>query len=358
MLRIILFCGVVIQYAHLFAQEGRGDLRFVWYNVENFFDTFDDSLIQDEEFIQGGIRQWTWDRFEKKAGMIAKVLAGAGGWKPPDIIGLAEIENSFTLYKLCRETPLLKYEYNWIHKDSPDRRGIDIALMYLPGSFQPMDYSFHEVPLKSDERTRDILYVKGLVFGKDTLHLILNHWPSRWDGKLATEGKRKAAATICRMLVDSIVKSGSSPSLMIAGDFNDEPDDVSIRKTLGVRSLVNSGEPVLDSVLYELKSDADKRVRGSLKYRGRWYAYDQIFVSGSLTDSYLPSSPCMRIYRPDFLIERDDEWTGMRPYRTWRGYKYSGGFSDHLPVYVDLLSVPTPSLFPASADGLPHNCSR
>ena len=162
MLRKILLFIVLFQCALLFGKDRRVDLRFVWYNVENLFDPFDDSLTLDEEFLPGGLRQWNWDRFERKIERICKVIAGTGGWAPPEIVALAEIENDFVLYWLCRRSPLLKYGYRWIHKDSPDPRGIDIAILYLPDAFHPLQYKFHRLDISHDpgEGTRDILHLK------------------------------------------------------------------------------------------------------------------------------------------------------------------------------------------------------
>ena len=345
---------VVFQCAHLCAQEGRGDLRFVWYNVENLFDPFDDSLILDEEFLPGGLRQWNWVRFERKIEMICKVIAGTGGWAPSEIVALAEVENDFVLHWLCRETPLLKYGYRWIHEDSPDPRGIDIALLYLPDAFKPLQYTFYGVDISpyTGKRTRDILHVKGIVYEKDTLHLILNHWPSRWEGKLETENRRRLAALRCRRLFDSITVAENSPAIIVSGDFNDEASDPSIRLTLGVQACETRIGNINDTLLYSLSSNTDKHVRGSLKYRGRWYLFDQVFTSGSLLcngrgecSGLYVLCDGMKVYRPDFLLERDIQWAGLKPFRTWNGYHYAGGFSDHLPVYVDLWSIQVPYPF-------------
>lgn len=377
MLRCLFIGLAVLQCARGWAQEGRGDVRFVWWNTENFFDPFDDSLTEDEEFLPWSPRHWTWERFERKTVNISRVIAATGGWKPPEIIGLAEIENKLVMHRLCRKSPLLKYNYQWIHEDSPDSRGIDVALMYLPSSFQPLHYAYHKAYEEKGIKTRDILYVKGLVAGGDTLHLILNHWPSRWGGILETEGRRAYAAACCRRLIDSIMHAGGRPCILIAGDFNDEATDNSIKKVLAIQSCREPDGPYPDSLIFKLERAQESHVEGSLnydvegslKYQGRWYGFDQVFVSGHMLYSgnqlsivsgkkqlstiyggkqlnsmhgqdarsgLFVMSDGLRIYQPAFLLERDDQYTGMKPRRTWIGYRYQDGFSDHLPVIVDL----------------------
>ena len=332
-----ILCIIICLFpGHLLAQKARGDLRFVWYNVENLFDPFDDSLKADEEFLPWGMRHWTWQRFENKINRLYKVLASSGGWHPPELIGLCEVENNFVLYRLCRKSPLRKYGYRWIHHESPDRRGIDVALLYLPAAFHPLAHSWHEIDFADTNKfSRDILYVNGTVNIQDTLHLILNHWPSRWEGKLESEPARLAAALVARQLFDSIIQQSDRAGILLAGDFNDEISDPGIMDVLGVKSC-RSG--FSDKLLYHLQEGRHAVVPGTLKYRGRWYSFDHIFASGGLLSGNKLHIFCdgLKIHAPAFLLERDTDWPGLKPYRTWHGYRYQPGFSDHLPVYVDL----------------------
>ena len=154
------------------AQECRGDVRFVFYNVENLFDTFDDSLSLDDEFLPWGNRSWTWGKFLEKEHRICKTLASIGLWEPPELVGLCEIENRFVLNWLTRKTPLMKYNYRIIHQDSPDERGIDVALLYLPSRFRVLNW--YCVPVQGlRDPTRDVLYVRGLVMDRDTIHILI-----------------------------------------------------------------------------------------------------------------------------------------------------------------------------------------
>ncbi|MFC2098500.1 endonuclease/exonuclease/phosphatase family protein [Bacteroidota bacterium] len=354
---LLLICSI-----QLSAQEERGDLRFVFYNVENLFDPFDDSLKHDDEFLPGAERHWTWERFLDKEQKVYKVLVSAGGWKPAELIGLCEVENRFVLNWLVRKTPLLKYNYKVIHQDSPDERGIDVAFLYQPSKFRvldwrsiPVGYFCRESPCKegfikpaedgqkassgadpevrSVDFTRDILYIRGTAMERDTIHIVICHWPSRWEGYLESLPNRLEAAQTLKCLVDSIWSMDRHSSIIVAGDLNDELTDPSLSTILRVR---NSGSNILDTCLYD--TGGESTPPGTLKYRGRWYEFDHILVSGGfITDSVLHvREGGKKIHAPDFLFEKDPVSPGKRPYRTFNAYRYSGGFSDHLPVYIDL----------------------
>jgi hypothetical protein len=327
---MLLLCGGIAC-----AQEGRGDLRFVFYNVENLFDPFEDSLTMDEEFLPAGIRHWTWERFLEKERRIYKVLAAAGGWEPPGIVGLSEIENRFVLHWLTSRTPLLKYNYRIIHRDGPDERGIEVALLYLAAKFTPFYWDYIAVEGLT-EPTRDILYVKGLALNLDTLHIFICHWPSRWEGYLESMHERMTAAGTLCLKLDSLRRLAPGARILVAGDFNDELTDPSLSKILGVR---NPGIHLSDTLLYNTGAGSigSHRVMGTLKYGSTWYEFDHIFASASLfDDSGLHIRPGgKRVLKIGFLLEEDPVHTGIRPLRTYRGYKYCGGFSDHLPVYID-----------------------
>ena len=167
-------------------------IRLVFYNVENLFDYFDDPDTRDEEFLPEGKRHWTKRRYEDKLQKIAKTIIATGGWEPPALVGLCEIENRYVLEGLTSFTPLKPIGYEIVHQDSPDKRGIDVALFYRPEKFQLIDYTYHPVnfPFEPESRTRDILHAVGILPGQDTLHLFVNHWPSKYGGALETIPKR------------------------------------------------------------------------------------------------------------------------------------------------------------------------
>ncbi|MDE5424235.1 endonuclease [Ancylomarina sp. DW003] len=320
-------------------EELRPDYRILFYNVENLFDTKDDSLTNDADFLPQGKKYWTWKKYRDKCSKIAKIIISAGGWELPEIVGLCEIENQNTLKGILYSTALKRSDYHIIHRESPDHRGIDVALLYQPNRFFPIDTSFLELKYTSIKKstTREILYVKGATHTDDTLHLFVNHWPSRWGGQLESEYKRIAAATLLKSKVDSIFQTNSKSKIVIMGDFNDYPNNKSISKTL--KASIPS-EKLDCNQLYNLASILEKESAiGSHKYQGVWGMLDQFIVSGSLiqTDGILQTDiNGMHLFAPDYLIEKDRSYKGRCPFRTYIGYKYNGGFSDHLPIYLDL----------------------
>jgi len=312
-----------------FSQGEELHITIMFWNVENLFDPFDDSLTHDDEFTPEGERHWTWSKFKNKLNNLYKVITISGGWYPPDIIGFCEIENRWVLEQLVRNTPLSKYEYRVIHYDSPDPRGIDVGMLYLPGSFRPI----YSAPVRvmglkpEDEPTRDILYVKGMIPGPDTLHLFINHWPSRYQGEKVSAPKRFAAAGILKKNIDSLFRINYNNRIIVFGDFNDEPADQSISEILAAGNI--SGD-IEASTLYNLVIPEIHSFPGTQKYQGKWFFFDQFIVSGSLLRSI--DSCCMTILDYDFLLEEDKSYVGSKPFRTYNGYRYRGGFSDHLPV--------------------------
>jgi predicted extracellular nuclease len=317
----------------------RGDLRILFYNVENHFDCFDDSLRMDNEFLPMGEKAWTFEKYRKKAQRIGKVIMAAGEWEFPDVIGLCEVENRFTIEGIFQFGPMNNISYEVIHKESPDRRGIDVALVYQPERFQILDTNFLKVCYRQDtiSSTREILYVKGMTNTMDTLHFFVNHWPSRWGGQLNSEHKRLSAAQVLRRKVDEISSKNGKAKIIIMGDFNDYPTNKSLMEVLSAnepndhpnnKSLYNLAFP------YTVMDDI-----GSHKYKGKWGMMDQFIVSGALINksgTLYCSNTGMSLFAPDFLLIPDRTYYGYKPFRTFVGYKYQGGFSDHLPIVLDL----------------------
>ena len=344
-----------------FGQEEQESIRIMFWNVENFFDPFDDSITLDDEFTSGGNYGWTWGRFNQKLNNIYKVIMSTG-WEPPDIIGLCEVENKWVLERLTRMTPLSKFEYHIIHHDSPDSRGIDVAMLYLPDSYRPLKTAFIPATgLKTnDDPTRDILFVKGIMKSRDTVNIFVNHWPSRYPGQVETMHKRRAAAIVLKRKTDSLFTSEPGCKIIIMGDFNDEPWDESISEILcvgvvrnekepdsGGRKETRSEEPIAalprDSIsdvviirndLYNLIPSLKRSITGTLKFEGRWYLFDQFMISGDLLARIISYE--IEIVDHNFLLIPDEDYTGMKPFRTYNGYIYTGGYSDHLPVILNL----------------------
>lgn len=309
--------------------------RFVFYNCENYFDPFVDSTTSYNEFTPEGERHWTYNRFETKRAHIFKVIAALGGWSWPAVVGFAEIENGFVLGDLLKNTPLSDAGYKVLHYESGDHRGIDVGMIYRYKVVKIL-YS-HPFPLYDEAgkkmATRDILYVKILLSG-DTLHLFINHWPSRYGGLLQSAPSREIAAKTLLHLTDSICMAVEQPAILIMGDFNDDPDDESIQYLTDANHSCR---------LYSLEELPDGYpVKGTLKYQADWNRFDQVIVSGSLKENHtgmVIMGKKAHIFCPDFLLVNDERYLDKKPNRTYNGFKYHGGFSDHLPVYIDLSFV-------------------
>jgi predicted extracellular nuclease len=320
--------------------ESRSEYRIMFYNVENLFDTEDDPEKRDEEFLPEGDRFWSNYRYNQKLSNIYKVIVGVGGWDLPPIVGLCELENRQVLEDLLSRTPLYKSDYKIIHYESPDRRGIDVGLLYRTEYFTPI--SHHPIRVVWPKSigtgtTRDILYVTGTTNTSDTLHVFVNHWPSRWGGQMETEEKRMHVANLVRKATDSIFRVNPYANIIIMGDLNDHPTDRSVLETLKAQTEYDDIKP---KKLYNLSYylEHDKKL-GTHKYNGQWGILDQIIVSSGLMDTTSTIYTTLEdahIYNADFLLEPDDKYPGQRVNRTYIGFKYHGGYSDHLPTFLDL----------------------
>lgn len=315
--------------------------RAMFYNVENLFDSFDDSLTNDEEFTPTGVRHWTWKKMNDKINGIYKTIVALGGWEPPIFVGMCEVENGYMLYRLTHETPLLKFDYGIIHRESPDPRGIDVGLLYRKDLFDLQESRFFRVTFPDDpkRRTREILYARGVIAGIDTVHVFVNHWPSKFGGELESNAGRFAAASTLKQKVDSIKVFYPDARILIMGDFNDEPESTPLVDGLNVCLNANDKCP---SGLVSISAILRSRGQGSYKYQGVWGMIDQIIVSESFLNKkqkLFTSPENASVFRADFLLEPDDAFVGEKPFRTFVGFKYHGGFSDHLPIYIDIFSA-------------------
>lgn len=310
--------------------------RIVSYNVENLFDWMDDPKTDDESFTELGDHEWTQAKFKRKLSNVAKAIVAAGGWQTPFVVGLCEIENAFVVNELVRSTELSYAGYQFVHRDSPDRRGVDVAMLYDPQQFAVIAENFLTVRL--DERpTREILYVKGrLMETGDTLHLFVNHWPSRYGGELESEPKRTLAAQVLRHTTDSIFATNPEANIVIMGDFNDYTSNESITHTLGAIQRWDEAEPAkLYNTCYQYDGNESK---GSHKFEGRWGMLDQLIISGHLLynkEGLHTDLSLVDICSEPFLLKADR--TGFAPKRAFLGSLFANGFSDHLPIFMDLI---------------------
>jgi len=316
----------------------RESFMFTFYNVENLFDTINNPLTNDEDFLPEGNYRWSSYRYYDKLQKIAKVIIAVGGWKAPDIVGLCELENRLVLDELLSKTPLKSFNYEIIHKESPDFRGIDVALLYRKKFFRPLFYDFYVINNPEDTafKTREILYAKGLVNNKDTVHVFVNHWPSRRGGTTQSESNRVLAATVLKSKTDSILNINPLAYIVIVGDFNDEPSDKSITEILQANG---DSLNVNNTRLFNLLAYSEKEGKGSYKYKHEWNQIDQIIVSNAFFEKnaslyfYYNSG---KVFKEDFLLIDDDKYPDKKPWRTYNGPTYNGGFSDHLPVYLEV----------------------
>jgi endonuclease/exonuclease/phosphatase family metal-dependent hydrolase len=333
----LIFLLFILLYFEPQAQKNNG-FSVVFYNAENLFDWKNDPIKSDDEFTPEGDRHWTSNRFYTRINNTAKVLISANEWDKPAIIGLCEIENREVIERLAGETPLKRFSYKIIHKESPDPRGIDVAMLYNPDVFYPINYDY--IPLRNDDgsvrQTREILYASGVLEKTDTVHIFINHWPSRYSGLLKTRPLRNRAATLLRQQVDSIFQLNAAAKIIIIGDFNDQPNDKSLQKHLGAKI---PGKEIIPKTLYNLSQQWVTKGEGTLKYQSQWFVFDQVIVSSGLLSSgsgIYTKPEWAKVVNFEFLFEADERYGGRKLKRTYIGYRYNGGFSDHLPVKLKL----------------------
>ena len=339
---LLLIVALLLSTRYGRSQEETSLATVMFYNLENLYDTEDDSLKRDEEFLPEGGRHWTGYRFYEKLTALSKVIANTGNWEPPAVIGFCEAENRVVLEKLVRHPLLKTWNFNIIHKDSPDKRGIDVAAVYRPSVFNPLFYRYFPPVPDGDPipDTREILHLCGILAGEDTLHIFFNHWPSRYGGMMETRPMRKKAAERLRSEVDNLRQKYHHPRIIIMGDFNDQPRDESLSRYLGAGGDITRNP----DALYNTAFRWEKEKRGTLKYQSQWNIFDQIIINEALLDTtarlFTPPRDA-RILDAPFLLEKDEKFTGTKLKRTYLGYQYKGGFSDHLPVLL-MLRKPQP----------------
>ena len=293
-------------------------LRVMFWNLENFFDYKNDSLsTSDQEFSARGDRRRTRKRFQTKCNTIAKGILWAGSQEGglPDAIGLAEVENAFALRRLLQNTALRKLDYQIVHFESPDPRGIDVALLYRRSRLKLLDAKPCHLfgPDSAIMATRDILLARFLRADGQEIALLVNHHPSKYGGLLESEPRRRVAVERLRFLADSLKALGVQ-DLVAMGDFNDTP--------------ANPVYGLLEPTLHNLATPLHQKGEGTIKYDGAWELIDLFFVSERLRDS------AMKILRIPFLMTKDGSHAGTKPLRTYSGPRYLGGVSDHCPIWL------------------------
>ena len=294
-----------------------GFLTLVELNCENLFDCKHDTLKQDTEWLPDGKRRWSPARYWRKLNHIGQEILSCQEEGVPDLVALVEVENDSVLFDLTHRSLLRGAGYEYLMTQSPDVRGIDVALLYQPMTFRPICYDYLDIiPLAGMRPTRDILYVQGETLKGDTLHVFVVHAPSRYGGDKQTHPNRRL---IAERLIGAIRQLPVDAKVIIAGDFNDEATDPALR------FLEDNG---LHNVT--AKATGSHGAKATYRYQGLWQSIDHVFVSGVLLDSVERSF----INDAPFLLEEDKKYGGVKPLRTYNGYRYQRGFSDHLPLIV------------------------
>ncbi len=322
------------------------EITIAFYNLENLFHPDDDPLKFDDDRTPGGADQWSFEKYEAKLSNMAKVITEIGP-KTPSIVGLCELENRQVLLDLLSQESLSTIDYGIIHFESPDLRGIDVGLIYRKSEFHPRKSLSIPVPLYDDKKdrpifTRDQLLVEGDLMG-NPIYILVNHWPSRSGGKQRSEGRRLNAAKVTKRLTDSILGLNPQNQILVMGDFNDNPNDPSVKKIIqssnhGRRKYVNQKEnrEIGRSDFYNPMEKIYRTGIGSLAFRDQWFLFDQIMLTHNF--NYQSSKLQLRsaaIHKMQYLVTPEGRFKGY-PFRSMRGKHFTNGYSDHFPVYITL----------------------
>jgi len=310
------------------------NFSIAFYNLENLFDTENNKFTLDKDFTSDSDLEWNHERYRRKIENLSKVISKIGvknSKLPPVFLGVSEVENKTCLSDLINSKKLLPYTYDFVHYDSPDERGIDVAFLYQKKYFE-LTYSDTYTLFLTDDKnnrdyTRDILLISGKLFDEEVF-IIINHWPSRTKGINISDDKRVSAAKLVRKIVMDLQNENEDPHIIIMGDFNDEPNSNSIKNYLMSDDFFN---PML-----ALKQEK----RGSVKYHGKWYMFDQIILSKSFVSGRPKGMKFIKadIYDAYFLQEKFGKRKGA-PKRTYIGKWHQGGYSDHFPVFVNFKKI-------------------
>ena len=309
----------------------------VSYNVENLFDTVDAPGFNDEDFTPGGLKNWTYERYEKKLDDLTRVILSIPEKEMPAIIGLAEVENRKVLEDMADNRGMRRAGYEIIHDEGHDPRGIECALLYRPDLYKYKSHEYIPVedPIDPDYLYRGILHVKGTGPEGSSLHLFMNHWKSRSGGTKETEKQRMFTAITLRKQLDILLSRESGFKVILMGDFNDEPTNRSIINGLsasGKRKNINLGDHY--NLFYDLHN---LHGEGTYNFKGQWNMLDQVIVSHNLLNQKKGLSTTFQsgsILKEEWMLYDSEKYGEKLPSATYGGPEYYGGASDHLPVYV------------------------
>lgn len=337
-MRLSFFFGLLFMASSLFSQDRYEVVHFGFYNFENLFDTIDTKGVRDESFSVNGDLQWNTPKYFEKESHIARVISEIGTKTNKDglaFFGTAEVENRSVLEDFVKQPAVARRHYKIVHYDSPDQRGIDVALVYQEKYLKVLDSRTYKLTIINangkEHPTRDILYVHGELLG-EPIHILVNHWPSRRGGEAKTQPFRNDAAAICKRISDSIMVENPKAHIVIMGDLNDDPVSPSVKKVIGAKGKINK---VKKKGFYNPWIKPYKNGLGTLAYRDAWSLFDQIILSEGWLNPPKNSFKFYKahVYSPPYLVQKIGKFRGY-PYRTFAGGQYIGGYSDHFPVYI------------------------
>lgn len=333
-----LFCLLIINTS-LIAQDKPSKVALIgFYNLENLYDTLDAPDIADEEFTPLGKKKWDGLKYQDKINHMSSAISQIGTDITSDgvaILGISEIENRSVVEDLIKQPCLISRDYRIVHFDSPDKRGVDVGLIYQPKYFKVIKAEPIPAILYNDNNeriyTRDVLYVNGLLDGEE-VHILVNHWPSRRGGQAATAKLRNDVAKINRRIMDSLALINPNVKFITMGDLNDDPTDVSIKNFLRAHGTIDHVKP---GNLYDPMIPLYKAGKGTLAFNDSWDLFDQIIISYGLLNAPAGGFKYYKteIFNKKFLIQNDGNFVGY-PLRTFDGDVYMSGYSDHFPVYI------------------------
>lgn len=332
-----LLCIAVMLAA--FAQK---PYKVVFYNLENLFDTINDPNKNDEEYLPEGARKWSTYRYNKKLENMARVLFDVALQDKnfPAVIGVSEIENRLVLEDLIAQPKLAKANYQIVHYDSPDRRGVDCAFFYHPNQFKLEGSEAHRIsfPGRPNFLTRDLVAMWGKIEG-EPFYFIVSHWPSRLGGKERSQYSRDFVAAKCKHICDSVRKVNPATKVVIMGDFNDDATDKSVVEVLGAKGDINELEA---NDMYNPFYAMFKAGYGTLGYRDAWNLFDNIVVSENLATGSTGALKIKKnengkfygnIFSRPYMMQKEGQYKNY-PLRSFVGSNFQNGYSDHLPVYI------------------------
>lgn len=325
------------------SKEIKNSINIGFYNVENLFDTIDNPIKNDNEFLPTGVKAYGTERYNKKLIDLDKVIAALNNGRAPDILGLSEIENKTVLNDLIKQGSFLHSDFGIVHQESEDFRGIDCALLYNKTKMQLLSSKFLRPTFPNEKElytSRDVVYASLKLKNKEVIHILVNHWPSRYGGKEKSEPRRLRVANMVKSEIEKIYIENKDAKILLMGDFNDEPFDKSCKDIIGACS---NKKALTENQFFSLFGErAEDESFGTYNYRGNWNVLDQFIVSEDFLNAksgYKVSVENAKVLKEDWMLYYDKKYEYYKPSKTYGGPNYYGGYSDHLPIYLNLKNV-------------------